>query len=122
MNSTIVIRRGKSQAGLKVQSQVRTRSQVLPMVAQASVVFLLVFIVGNFVLSLGGHILAEGQRAQVKAMAKPLQVAREDDRNMKTIATSEKSQESVEEWAEQRGFVRKSAPVVRLEDTYVAQK
>jgi len=120
MNASIAIRRGHGREGLRVSS--RVKSQVLPMTVQGTVVFFVVFILGNFVLSLTGHILAEGQRAQIKSMSKPLAVAREEDRLMKTAATSDKSQESVEEWADQRGFVKKYAPVVTVQETYVAQK
>ncbi len=120
MNASIAIRRGQTREGLRVSS--RVKSQVLPMTVQATVVFFVVFILGNFALSLAGHILAEGQRAQIKSMSKPLALAREADRLEKTAATSDKSQESIEEWAEQRGYVRKYAPVVRTEGTYVAQR
>ena len=120
MNATAVIRRGRTQTRVRVPS--RVRSQVVPMILQGTVVFFAVFIIGSFSLSLGGHIVAEGQRAQIKAMSKPLMTAREEDRALKTTASSDKSQESIEEWAIQRGFVRKYAPVIREQDTYVAQR
>lgn len=120
MNASIAIRRGREREGLRIPA--RVKSQVLPMAAQGTVVFFVVFILGNFVLSLGGHILAEGQRAQIKTMTKPLAMAREEDRLMKTAASSDKSQESIEEWADQRGFVKKYAPVVTEEQTYVVER
>ncbi len=124
MNATIAIRRGQDREGLRVKSRAkgRTKSQVLPMVIQASVVFVVVFIVASFALSLAGHIMAEGQRAQIKSMTKPLAVAREEERTMRAAASSDRSQESTEEWAEQRGFVRKYAPAVETEQTYVAER
>jgi hypothetical protein len=92
------------------------------MVLQGTVVFFAVFIIGSFVLSLGGHILAEDQRAQIRSMSKPLMAAREDDRQLKAISSSDKSQESIEDWAVARGFVRKYAPVMKQQETYVAQR
>jgi acyl-coenzyme A synthetase/AMP-(fatty) acid ligase len=120
MNATAIIRRGKTQQRVRVPS--RTRSRVIPMVLQATVVFFAVFIIGSFALSLGGHILAEGQRAQIRQMSKPLLVAREQDRQLKASSSSDKSQESIEEWAIQRGFVRKYAPVIKQQETYVAHR
>ena len=120
MNATAIIRRGRPQARVQVRSQVR--SQIVPKALQGTVVFFAVFIIGSFAMSLGGHILAEGQRAQIKAMTKPLMAAREEDRDLKTNESSDKSQDSIEEWATQRGFVRKYAPVIRQQDTYVAQR
>ena len=121
MNASIAIRsRAKNREQLRVKS--RAKSQVGPMAAQGAVVFTLVFIIASFVLNLSGHILTEGQRAQIKAMSKPLALAKEEDRLMKAAATSDRSQESLEEWADQRGFVRKYAPVVRPEGSYVAQR
>lgn len=120
MNATATIRRGKAQPQARVQP--RSRSRVMPMVLQGTVVFLAVFIVGSFVLSLGGHILAEDQRAQIRSMNKPLFAAREEDRQLKASSSSDKSQESIEDWAIQRGFVRKYAPVMKQQETYVAQR
>ena len=119
MNATAVIRRGRPQQ--RVRPQVRVRSQILPMSLQGTVVFFAVFILGSFVLTLSGHILAEGQRAQIKAMSKPLMAVREEHRSLQTSASSDKSQVSIEEWATQRGFIRKYAPLIRQE-TYVAQR
>ena len=119
MNATATIRRGRTQPRVRIPSRVRSR--VLPMALQGSVVFVAVFILGSFVLSLSGHIMAEGQRAQIKSMTKPLVAAREEDRALKTNASSDKSQESIEEWAIQRGFVRKYAPIIK-QDTYVATR
>jgi hypothetical protein len=120
MNATAIIRRTRPQIRVRVPS--RVKSQVLPMALQGTVVFFGVFIIGSLAMSLGGHILAEGQRAQIKAMTKPLLAARDEDRDLKTNASSDKSQESIEEWAIQRGFVRKYAPIVRQQDIYVAQR
>jgi hypothetical protein len=92
------------------------------MVLQGTVVFFAVFILGSFVLSLGGHILAEGQRAQVRSMNKPLFAAREEDRQLKASSSSDKSQESIEDWAIQRGFVRKHSPIIQQQETYVAHR
>ena len=120
MNATAIIRRGKAQSRVRVPA--KSRSQVLPMALQGTIVFFAVFIIGSFSLSLGGQILAEGQRTQIKAMTKPLMAAREDDRLLKTSASSDKSQESIEEWAIARGFVRKFAHMIKQQDTYVAQR
>lgn len=120
MNATVISRQGRTHTRVRVPS--RTRSQILPMVLQGTVVFFAVFIIGSFALSLGGHILAEGQRAQIKTMSKPLLAARDEDRVLKMSASSDKSQESIEEWAIARGFVRKYAPVIRPQDTYVAHR
>ena len=119
MNATAIIRRGRPQQRVRVPS--RARSQAVPMVLQGTVVFFAVFILGNFVLSLSGNILAEGQRAQVKTMSKPLMALREENRSLKTAESSDKSQESIEQWATQRGFIRKYDPFVR-QDVYVAEK
>ena len=119
MNATATIRRGRTQTRVRIPTRVRSR--IIPMALQGSVVFVAVFILASFTLSLGGHIMAEGQRAQVKAMTKPLAVAREEDRLLKSNASSDKSQESIEEWAIQRGFVRKYAPIIK-QDTYVATR
>ncbi|MBI1334235.1 MAG: hypothetical protein JST12_20695 [Armatimonadetes bacterium] len=120
MNASVAIRsKGRYREGIRVSS--RAKSQVLPMTVQASVVFLVVFILGNFAFSLTAHILAEGQRAQIKSMTKPLAMAREEDRQMKTALTSDKSQESIAEWADQRGFVRKYGPIVTQQETLLAQ-
>lgn len=119
MNATAIIRRGRSQP--RVRTQAKVRSQILPMSLQGGAAFFAVFILGSFVLTLSGQILAEGQRAQIKAMSKPLMVVREEHRSLQTSASSDKSQESIEEWATQRGFIRKYAPEVR-QDTYVAER
>lgn len=119
MNASIAIRsKAHNREQLRVKS--RAKSQVLPMTAQGAVVFILVFIISSFVLSLSGHILAEGQRAQIKLMKKPLAMAKEQDRVLKAAATSDRSQESIREWADQRGFIRKGAPAP--DGTYVAQR
>jgi hypothetical protein len=120
MNASVSIHRGKAQQRVRVPS--RTRSRVVPMVLQGTVVFFAVFIIGSFALSLGGHILAEGQRAQIRSMSKPLVLAREDNRQLKASSSLDKSQESIEEWAIQRGFVRKRGPVINQQETYVAQR
>ena len=119
MNATATIRRGRSQSRLRTQGKVR--SQILPMSLQGGAVFLAVFILGSFVLTLSGHILAEGQRAQIKSMTRPLMALKEEHRSLQTSASSDKSQQSIEDWATERGFIRKDAPEVR-QDTYVAQR
>ncbi len=121
MNASIAIRnRARTHENLRVKA--RAKTQVLPMLVQGVVVFTLVFVIGNFALTLVGQILTEGQRTQVRAMTKPLALAKEEDRLLKAAATSDRSQESLEEWADQRGFQRKYAPVVRPEGTYVAER
>ena len=120
MNASVSIHRGKAQQPVRVPS--KARSRVVPMILQGTVVFFAVFIIGSFALSLGGHILAEGQRAQIRSMSKPLVLAREDNRQLKANSSLDKSQESIEEWAIQRGFVRKYAPVIKQQETYVAQR
>jgi hypothetical protein len=91
------------------------------MVIQGTAVFFSVFIISSFALSLGGNILAEGQRAQVKVITKPLLAAREEDRQLKANASSDQSQESIEDWAIQRGFIKKYTAVIK-QDVYVAQR
>ena len=120
MNATAIILRGKAKQRVRVPS--RSRARLLPLVLQGTVVFVAVYIIGSFVISLSGHILAEGQRAQVRTMSKPLALAKEENRILKANFSSDKSQESVEDWAVQRGFIRKYAPVLDHQETYVAQR
>ena len=106
----------------QIQSKRRAFTRAKSQVIQAFWAFLLCGAVTYLGLALIGHMLAEGQRAEVKSMTKPLKIAREANQEAQVLFASDESTKAIDNWARERGFIAPGAPSEKMkESTLVAQ-
>lgn len=119
MSSTILVGQPKTTGVALPKVQVKSRHRA--MIAQAVVVYGILSVITHYATSLGGHIMAEEQRFAIKSMTPALVKSRAAENDQKADQTKAKSQELVEDWAVERGFVKSLSPIV-ANKSYVASR
>jgi hypothetical protein len=123
--ATTTLSRGRVQTRTRIETTAkrRAKARALSLSVQGLWAFAIFFFFTHITVSIGGHMLAESQRTQVKAMSSSLQTAREKERVMKAELTQGGTVAAIDTWAKERGFISPNATSSpKMESDLVAQR
>jgi hypothetical protein len=121
--TTIVRGRVHTRTRIETTAKRRAKARVMSLTVQGLWAFAIFFFLTHVSVSIAGHMLAEGQRAQIKTMSSSLAIARDQERVLKAESTQGGTVAAIDAWAKERGFVAPGVPTSPVKESeLVAQR